>query len=149
MRIVIIATGSWGDVRPNGILASALQKAGYDVLLVAAESFRQWVEGRGVAFAGLSVDMQALLDAQTNGGNPLQTMRKMKQATVQMGTEIADVIQDGDTVLLSEGLLPLVNGALEKHHASFIHVNLQSWVPTGTFAGMAPAMPAWLPFQAA
>lgn len=138
MRIVIVATGSWGDVRPNGILGQALQQAGYSVVLVAAEQFRTWVESRGVAFAGLSVNMEAMLDAHS--GNPLQTMRQLAQATVQMGKEIADVIQAGDVVLLSEGVLPLVNGALEKHNARSIHINLQPWVPTGEFVGMAPAL---------
>lgn len=38
-RIVIIATGSCGDVRPNVVLDCALQKAGYEILLVAAEEF--------------------------------------------------------------------------------------------------------------
>jgi hypothetical protein len=39
MRIVIIATGSWGDLRPNVVLAQALQKVGYEVLLIATEPF--------------------------------------------------------------------------------------------------------------
>ena len=54
MRIVIVATGSWGDVRPSVVLGHALQKAGYEVVLVASEEFRGWVEGRGVGFAGLA-----------------------------------------------------------------------------------------------
>jgi UDP:flavonoid glycosyltransferase YjiC (YdhE family) len=48
MRIIIIATGSWGDVRPNVLLGHALQRAGYEVLLVVDEGFREWVEGRGL-----------------------------------------------------------------------------------------------------
>jgi sterol 3beta-glucosyltransferase len=143
MRIVIVAAGSWGDVRPNGLLGQALQDAGYQVVLIAAEQFREWVEGRGLTFAGLSVNIQAMLDAQTDG--TLQMMRKVSQATVQMGKEIADVIHDGDAVLLNEGLLGLVNGALEKHRNRFIHINLQPWVPTREFSGMTPARPAWLP----
>lgn len=152
MRIVIIATGSWGDVRPNGVLAHALQKAGYEVLLVAAEEFREWVEERGIAFAGLTINTQAVLDAQTDSRNLFQTirwMRKVTQTTIQMGREIADFIHDGDVVLLNEGVLPLVNGALEKHNVRHIHVNLQPWAPTGEFSGMAPAPPAWLPIRSA
>jgi sterol 3beta-glucosyltransferase len=152
MRIVIVATGSWGDVRPNVVLGQALQKAGYEVVVVAAESFRTWVEGRGVSFAGLSFNIQAMLDAQTNSRNVFQTirwMRELTQTTIQMGKEIADVIGDGDTVLLSEGILPLVNGALEKHHTRLIHVNMQPWVPTAEFSGMMPALPAWMPIPTA
>lgn len=152
MRIVIIATGSWGDVRPNVVLGQALQKAGYEVVLVATEEFREWVEGRGMAFAGLSFNIQAMLDEQANNSNPLQTlswMRKMTQTMVQMGREIADVIHNGDTVVLNKGILGLVNGALEKPDVRLIHVNLQPWVPTTEFVGMIPARPAWLPIQEA
>jgi UDP:flavonoid glycosyltransferase YjiC (YdhE family) len=147
MRFVIIATGSWGDVRPNVVLAHALQQAGASVVVVAAEVFRSWVEQRGVPFAGLSVNIQAMLDAQSDS-NLLQMMRslqKLTQATVHMGKEIADGIQAGDVVLLSEGMLPLLNGALENCRVRSIHINLQPWVPTGEFIGMAPAKPAWLP----
>jgi UDP:flavonoid glycosyltransferase YjiC (YdhE family) len=152
MRIVIVATGSWGDVRPNVVLGQALQKAGYEVLLVAVEEFREWVEGRGVAFASLSFNMQAMLDAQTKSSNLFQTMswmRKFTQSTIQMGREIADVIRDGDAVLLSEGILALVNGVLEKKNARLIHINLQPWVPTSEFLGMLPALPAWIPIREA
>lgn len=152
MRIVMIATGSWGDVRPNAGLGHALQKAGHEVVLVAAEEFRTWVEGRGVAFAGLNVNIQAMLDEQTNNRNLLQTMhwmRKMTHTMVQMGREIAAVIQAGDTVLVNEGLLGLVNGALEKQDARLIHVNMQPWVPTSEFLGMLPPPPAWLPIREA
>jgi len=150
MRIVIIATGSWGDVRPNVVLGQALQKTGYEVLLVAAEGFREWVEGRGVLFAGLGFDMKAMLEAQTKSAGLLQKlhlMREMTQTTLQMGREIADIVREGDAVLLNEGVLGLVNGVLEKKKARFIHINLQPWVPTFEFSGMAPLPPAWLPIK--
>ncbi len=70
---------------------------------MAAEEIREWVEGPGGAFAGLSFNIQAVLDAHTNSSNPLQTMswmRKVAETTVQMGREIADGIHDGDAVLL-------------------------------------------------
>ncbi|SIO58336.1 UDP:flavonoid glycosyltransferase YjiC, YdhE family [Singulisphaera sp. GP187] len=150
MRIVMIATGSWGDVRPNVVLGQALQRVGYEVLLVAAEEFREWVEGRGVLFAGLSFNMKAMLDAQVNSIGllkKLHLMREMTQTTVQMGKETADVVREGDAVLVNEGVLALVSGILEKKKVRFIHINLQPWVPTSEFSGMAPLPPAWLPIQ--
>jgi sterol 3beta-glucosyltransferase len=152
MRVVIVATGSWGDVRPNVVLGHALRKAGYKVLLVAEEQFREWVVGRGVDFAGLSFNTQAVLDAQAKGSNLFQTMswmQKVRQTTEQMGREITDVIHDGDAVLLNEGVLALVNGALEKPNIRLIHINLQPWVPTGEFLGMMPPLPAWVPIKEA
>ncbi len=151
MRIVMVATGSWGDVRPNVVLGQALQQAGYEVVLVATEDFRAWVEARGLGFAGLSFNIQKLLDEQANNRNLLQTMRWMRTMTetmVQMGREIAESVQAGDTVLVNEGILGLVNGIIEKQDVRLIHVNMQPWVPTAEFAGMFPASPAWLPIQA-
>jgi hypothetical protein len=46
---------------------------------------------------------------------------------------------------VNEGILGLVNGALEKQDARLIHINMQPWVPTSEFLGMLPAPPAWLP----
>ena len=152
MRIVIVATGSWGDVRPSVVLGHALQKAGYEVVLVASRRIPRMGRGTRRGLRGFSFNIQAVLDAQTNNSNPLQTMRWMRQvaeATVQMGVEIADVIQPGDVVLLNEGVFGLVNGALEKHNNRFIHINLQPWVPTVEFSGMVPAPPAWMPFEGA
>jgi sterol 3beta-glucosyltransferase len=147
MRLVIVATGSWGDVRPNLILGRALQDIGYTVVLVAAKEFRPWVEQRNVAFAGLSLDLRALLDAQANS-TPLQALQWMREAahsTYQMGREIAAVVRPGDAVLASEGITPLVNGIVEKQQARLIHINLQPWVPTAEFPAMLPALSPRLP----
>lgn len=48
MRIVMLAYGSWGDVRPYVMLAQALQYEGFEVVVLAAEDFRSWVEAHGV-----------------------------------------------------------------------------------------------------
>ena len=77
----------------------------------------------------------------------MRWMRQVAEATVQMGVEIADVIQPGDVVLLNEGVLGLVNGALEKHNNRFIHINLQPWVPTVEFSGMVPRRLPGCPFK--
>lgn len=76
-------------------------------------------------------------------------MSWMQRTKVQMGREIAVVIQDGGVVLLSEGILALVNGALENHNVCFFHINLQPWVPTAEFSEMTPPLPAWNPLREA
>jgi UDP:flavonoid glycosyltransferase YjiC (YdhE family) len=109
MRIVIVAAGTWGRA-PNVVLGQALQKAGYEVLLAAAEEFRQWVEGRSLAFAGLSVNIQAVLDLLVSSDtDPISTIRTLRTinrlqapATLQMGREIAAVVREGDAMLLIE-----------------------------------------------
>ncbi|MCB9455142.1 MAG: glycosyltransferase [Anaerolineaceae bacterium] len=148
MRIVIIAAGTWGDVRPNVVLGQGLKHEGYEVILVAAEKFRAWIEGRGLSFVGLSLNIQALLDELTNNENLLQAvkwMRKIAPTAEQMGKEIMDVIRDGDVLLMNEAGVALVNGVLEAKKVRLILINMQPYVPTAEFSGMLPPLPNWVP----
>src|SRR5262245_9543787 len=92
MRIVLAAFGTWGDVRPYAVLGGALQKVGYEVMLLAAEEFRQWVEGRGLAFTGLSINMQAVMASMSfDRAHPRASMQRMNSLAapmLQLGREI-------------------------------------------------------------
>jgi sterol 3beta-glucosyltransferase len=155
MRIVIVAFGTWGDVRPNVALGQALQNAGYEVVLVAAEEFRGWVEGRGLTFAGLSVNMQAMMESlasdSTSVLKTIQTVnRVIGPALVQMGVEIAAAVREGDALLASEGGLALMNGIVEKYGLRLIHINLQPQAPTREFPPISvPGLPEWMPLRGA
>jgi sterol 3beta-glucosyltransferase len=158
MRIVIIATGSWGDLRPNVVLAQALQKAGYEVLLIATEPFREWVEARGVPYFGVSLDMQGLMDAIMGGeGSTLDTIRalygarkSLQDAVVQVGKEIAGMMRAGDVLLYNEIVSYLLNGIVEKYQPRVLHVNLQPQAITSQFPAMGqPIMPDWMPMRSA
>jgi UDP:flavonoid glycosyltransferase YjiC (YdhE family) len=158
MRVVIIAAGTWGDVRPNGVVAQALQEAGYEVLLVAAEPFQQWVQARGVPFSGLSVNIQAILDLLVSSDSgfiaTVRTLRTINRlfapATMQMGKEIASVIREGDALLMIESGLGLLNGIVERNKTRLIHINMQPFVPTSEFPGMGlPVLPGWMPMRKA
>jgi UDP:flavonoid glycosyltransferase YjiC (YdhE family) len=147
MRIVIVAVGTWGDVRPIVILGQALQKSGYDVLLIATEEFRVWVQARGINFVALSVNLQALADIDmTNPLKAIQTLRRFVAPTlVQMGKDIAAVLREGDTLMLSEWVLGVLNGIVEKHRTRLILINLQPLLPTSEFPpSFMPPLPAWM-----
>ena len=156
MRIVIIATGSWGDLRPNVVLAQALQKTGYEVLLIATEPFREWIEARGVPYFGVSLDMQGLMDAIMGGdGSTLETIRalygarkSLQDAVVQVGKEVAGVMREGDVLLYNEIVSYLLNGIVEKYQSRVLHVNLQPQAITSQFPAMGqPIMPDWMPMR--
>jgi len=155
MRIVMVAFGTWGDVRPNVVLGQALQKEGYAVVVVAAEEFRQWVESRNLEFAGLSANIQAMMEAlaseSTGVIKTIQTVnRVVGPALVQMGAEIAAAVQPGDALLVNEGALGLVNGIVEKYDLRLIHINLQPLAPTRDFPPIsAPNLPEWMPIRGA
>jgi sterol 3beta-glucosyltransferase len=156
MRIVIVATGSWGDLRPNVVLGQALQKAGYEVLLIATEPFREWVEARGLPYLGVSLDMQGMMDAVMGGeGGLMETIqaingvrKSIREAVVQVGKEVAAVMREGDVLLYNELVSFLLNGIIEKYKTRVIHVNLQPQAITSQFPAMGqPIMPNSSPLR--
>lgn len=158
MRIVIIATGSWGDVRPNVVLGQALQKAGYEVLLIANAQFREWIEARGLPFGSVSLDIQAMMDRVMGGeGGLLGTIKMLnavrkiiRPAVVQIGGETAALMREGDVLLANEIVSFLLNGVVEKYKLRLIHVNLQPQAITSQFAAIGqPIMPRWMPMRSA
>lgn len=158
MRIVIIATGSWGDVRPNVMLGQALQKAGYEVLLIANAQFREWIEARGLPFGSVSLDIQSMMDRVMGGEDGLLGTIKMlnavrkiiRPAVVQIGGEAAALMREGDVLLANEIVSFLLNGVVEKYKLRLIHVNLQPQAITSQFAAIGqPIMPSWMPMRSA
>ena len=61
MNIALLSFGTRGDVQPYVALGKALKARGHDVLLGAPDNFRTWVEGHGLPFRGLGIDMEAFL----------------------------------------------------------------------------------------
>jgi UDP:flavonoid glycosyltransferase YjiC (YdhE family) len=148
MRIVMIAVGTWGDVRPNVALGQALLRAGYEVLVVSSEPFRQWVEARGVAFAGVQLDMQGMMDAVMGGDfsvrRLLDARKTIRTEIVQAGKALAAVVHEGDALLANELALSWLNGIVEKYHARLIFTNLQPQAPTRQYPAMGwPSLGAY------
>ena len=67
MRIDLLAVGSRGVVQPVLALGAGLNRAGYDVALVAFEEFRPLIERCDLDFIPLSGDVQRFLNQ--NPGN--------------------------------------------------------------------------------
>ena len=156
MRIVIIATGLWGDVRPNVVLGQALQKAGYEVLVVATAPYRTWIEAQGLPYAGVSLDMQGMLDLVLGGEGGLlhavQALNKVRKNIIptflQAGKEVAAVMREGDVLLADELVSFLLNGVVEKYLPRLMHVNMQPQAITGQFPATGqPILPDWMPMR--
>lgn len=64
MKIAILTLGTRGDVQPFVALGKALTARGHDALLAAPDNFASWVEGHGLRFHRLGIDMQAFLQSQ-------------------------------------------------------------------------------------
>ncbi len=158
MRILIIATGLWGDVRPNVVLGQALQKAGYEVLVIATAPYREWIEARRLPYVGVSLDMQGMLNIVMGGKGglldslqALNTVRKNIIPTfVQAGKEIAEVMREDDVLLADELVSFLLNGVVEKYKPRLMHVNMAPQAITSQFPAMGqPIMPDWMPMRSA
>ena len=63
MKITILTSGTRGDVQPYVALGKALQARGHDVLLACPDNFAAWVEGHGLEFRSIGVDMQTFLQS--------------------------------------------------------------------------------------
>lgn len=81
MRVLILATGTRGDVQPYVALGLGLQAAGHQVLFVSSQTFRDFVCDRDLAFHPLSVDVKQVLNSEIGteilqkGSNPIQFLR--------------------------------------------------------------------------
>lgn len=63
MHLVIVTSGSRGDVQPYLALALRAQRAGHRVTLATHEVFRGWIGGFGVPFRALHGDPKRMLSA--------------------------------------------------------------------------------------
>ena len=61
MKILLVAFGSHGDVQPIISLGKGLHEAGYEVVLAAGEDFQQHVEGAGLTFRSIDVNIEAMI----------------------------------------------------------------------------------------
>lgn len=152
MRIHILVIGTWGDIRPNVVLAQALQTEGYELILYSSENFREWVEKHGIRFVSLSVDVQGIMERIAYNNNPLVLMDNIQKflspALFQVGKEMIPHLQKGDTFIVIAGGLGLISGFVEKFDLRLILFNLQPLTPSRELGPIAaPALPKAMPMR--
>ncbi|MGB1286018.1 MAG: glycosyltransferase [Aggregatilineales bacterium] len=138
MQIVIVASGTRGDVQPAVALALALKNAGYKVRLIAGVNFTDWIESFGLEMYP-TLDMEDLMQSEAGikwveTRNQFKQLKYMKQllndnmhsmnADMLAGTEDADLIIGGFT---SE---PFVQAIVEKRGTPAITLALQPYRAT-------------------
>ena len=67
MHLVIVTSGSRGDVQPYLALALRAQRGGHRVTLATHEGFRAWIEALGIPFRALHGDPRGMLSAPGAG----------------------------------------------------------------------------------
>ncbi len=88
MKIAILTIGTRGDTQPYIALARALVARGHDVVLAAPDNFADWVEGHGLDFRPIGIDMQAFIQSpearQIMAGNVFALARIWRRTVVPM-----------------------------------------------------------------
>ena len=83
MNILMVASGTRGDVQPVLAVAKGLQRAGHTVKIVAGSNFSEWITAHGVGFVG-TLDMEAMMQSEAginwveNGSNPRIQLTQMR-----------------------------------------------------------------------
>ena len=104
MRILLFGFGSRGDVQPLVALGKGLREAGYEVSVAAARDFRAWIEGEGLTYALINVDMEAAMQSEIGknwlGGS--NNSRAEMQAMKHMADTFASSVSDDILAMLPE-----------------------------------------------
>ena len=141
MRVLIVTSGSTGDVTPYTGLGKRLQEAGHEVTLATHEPFRETVE---LPFLPLPGDLRQVLpqargqDGTGSGTGPralLRLMRIARPLIADLGAGIVAAVEQSraEAVLLSTVVAPLGYQVAEAAGIPWAGVFPQPVFPTGDF----------------
>jgi sterol 3beta-glucosyltransferase len=152
MNITIIAFGTRGDVQPFLALGQGLERAGYQVSVVAGANFESWIEQHGLKAANSSVDIQSVMEGDAakewvqRGNSPIVNVRMMKQMFAQYGRALMmdawQASQGADAVISSTFSDVFAVSIAEKLQARHI----SAWMQPATVATRSGAAMMDAPF---
>lgn len=97
MRVLLFGFGSRGDVQPFVALGQGLKAAGYEVAVAAGINFRSFVEGSGLAYEPIHVDVERVMNEDigkewlgNSSQNPRAELANMRRMTEAIAEEVAD-----------------------------------------------------------
>jgi len=139
VRVLIVISGSMGDVAPYTGLGAGLRAAGHEVTLAAHEPFRSYAVGAGLGFAPLAGDLRETLANALGGLGPRALARQFRLARpliAALGEGIVDAVRSTrpGVVLLSTMVAPLGYQVAEAFGVRQAGVFLQPVHPTREFA---------------
>jgi sterol 3beta-glucosyltransferase len=149
MQIVMMASGTRGDVQPMLALGKALKENGHQVRLVAGSNFVDWIESHGLE-AYPTIDIEAVMQSEVGlkwieSKTQFEQFRHIKTLMdgmddvtvrdVTQGTAGADLILSG---FLSE---PHIQALQEQRGVRMVSVALQPYRPSRS--GAASILPVF------
>jgi UDP:flavonoid glycosyltransferase YjiC (YdhE family) len=147
VRVLIVTSGSMGDVAPYTGLGSRLREAGHEVTVAAHASFGSTFSGVGLPFVPLPGDLRQVLpqargqDGSSSGTGPRALARLLRIARpviAELGDGIAAAVERTrpEAVLLSTVVAPLGYQVAEAAGVAWAGVFLQPVAPTGDFGSV-------------
>jgi len=151
MRIVIIATGSRGDVEPYIALGVGLKKAGHHVRLVSHTNYADLIHPYGLEFWPVDVDVQGIAESaemseRLGGGNFLKVMSLMAKEAERSAHFLAKVglaaCPGMDIILAGLGGMYVGTALAEKLGLPLVQAYYIPFTPTRLFPSfLIPEMP--------
>jgi sterol 3beta-glucosyltransferase len=147
VRVLVVTSGSTGDVAPYTGLGSRLRDAGHDVTVASHAPFAEVFAGAGLPFVPMPGDMRAVLpqahgqDGHTSGTGPRALARLLRIARpiiAELGDGITTAVArtEPDAILLSTLVAPLGYQVAEAYGIAWAGVFLQPVAPTGDFGSV-------------
>jgi sterol 3beta-glucosyltransferase len=142
MQIVLMASGTRGDVQPLLALGKALDSAGYAVRVVAGANFVSWIESHGLDVYP-TVDTEALFRSDLGvrwieSKNQFQQMRMMKKLfdtqADQMVVDSIESTRDAELIIAGFVSEPFMQSVSEARGIPLITAALQPYRATRTGA---------------
>ena len=107
MKIVILTSGTRGDVQPYIALGKALHNRRHDVLLVCPDNSNSWVKSHGLKFRSIGVDMETFIQSPEGkkvlSGNPFALIKIWKKMIIPIMQETLNVTwksaRDADVIV--------------------------------------------------
>ena len=153
MQVVLLASGSRGDVQPYVALGKGLRDAGHGVWVLTSPDFQSLVAGQGLEYVGVGGSVEAVaqsMRALVEGGNMLKILASMGQSAREMSVNYAAsglaAARDADVLVGGLGGLFVGLALSEKLGIPFVQAYLTPLTPTRAFPGvLMPAAPLPLP----
>ncbi len=156
MRIVILTTGSRGDVQPYVALAAGLQAAGHPVRVATHADFAPLARERGLDFFRLADSSRhwhataAGGDMIHSNGDPLAFARHFVRMREPLMSELmarsCEAAHGADLVIGSPTTIGIAYSVAEKHGVSLMPAYYLPMAPSRSLPScFAPEPPGWLP----
>lgn len=110
MKIIILTTGSRGDVQPFIALGKGLKYFGYDVKIATHDTFQTMAQNYGLEFVAIAGDVQSMMASESGqkmlkSKNPIQLIQQYEQMVQPLAAQAMSdswaACQDCDAIIFT------------------------------------------------